>query len=251
MIVAGHQPNYLPWLGFFYKFAHCDVFVIDDEAQFTRHNYQNRTRVKTRHGPIWLTQPVRHVGHFRSTATVEFAPGIDWRRQHLNLLWHNYARSAQREAFDLCREWLAAGSNRYMAETNIEIIAAVARTLGLRAEIVLVSALGGIGGVTKGERVTQICRRLGAGTYLSGQGARKYQDQADFDEHGIELIYSDFAQLEYDQLWGEFCPALSVLDALLNLGPAGTAALLQDPVPELTAAAAPPNRHAVLAAAAA
>jgi hypothetical protein len=130
MIVAGHQPNYLPWLGFFYKFAHCDVFVIDDEAQFTRHNYQNRTRVKTRHGPIWLTQPVRHVGHFRSTATVEFAPGIDWRRQHLNLLWHNYARSAQREAFDLCREWLAAGSNRYMAETNIEIIAAVARTLG-------------------------------------------------------------------------------------------------------------------------
>jgi hypothetical protein len=49
-----------------------------------------------------------------------------------------------------------------------------------------VSALGGIGGVTKGARVTQICRRLGAGTYLSGQGARKYQDQADFDEHGIE-----------------------------------------------------------------
>ncbi len=46
-------------------------------------------------------------------------------------------------------------------------------------------------------------------------------------EHGgIELAYSDFTVREYPRPWGGFCPGLSVIDALFNLGPAATAALL-------------------------
>src|SRR5207302_5906181 len=103
------------------------------------------------------------------------------------------------------------------------LIATVARLLGLRAELVKSSTLGVE--LTKADRLIEICRRLGADTYLSGHGAKKYQDEAQFHAQGLRLFYSDFAPSPYRQLWGDFLPGLSVLDALFNLGRDGTAAL--------------------------
>ena len=226
MILAAHQPNYLPWCGYFSKIAHCDVFVILDDVQFTKNSYQNRTRIKGPQGPVWLTQPVLHSGRaWQSTAEVEFDGRIDWRTKHLKTLTANYARSAHADAMlAACRGWLG-GASPSLAETNTRIIEGVAALLGLRAKVVLSSALGVQ--LTKAERLAEICRRLGADVYLSGQGGRNYQDEAQFRECGIKLAYSEFAPREYPQLWGEFCPGLSIADALCNLGPTATAALLR------------------------
>jgi hypothetical protein len=227
MILAAHQPNYLPWLGYFYKMAHCDVFVILDDVQFTKNSWQNRTRIKGPHGPVWLTQPVLQSGRaLQSTDEVEFDARVDWRGKHLKTISANYAKAAHAaEMFALCREWLG-GASPSLAETNTRLILAVARLLGLRAEIVKSSTLGVE--LTKADRLVEICRRLGARSYLSGQGARAYQAEEQFHAQGIELRYSDFTPCEYQQLWDEFFPGLSVVDALFNLGPAATAALIKD-----------------------
>ena len=87
MILAAHQSNDLPWCGYFYKIAYCDIFVILDDVQFTKNSYQNRTRIKGPQGPIWLTQPVLHSGRaWQSTAAVEFDSRIDWRTKHVKTL---------------------------------------------------------------------------------------------------------------------------------------------------------------------
>jgi hypothetical protein len=65
----------------------------------------------------------------------------------------------------------------------------------------------------------QICRKLGATTYLAGGGAVNYQDDAKFKAAGVEVEYSDFKPQPYPQLWGDFLPNLSVVDALMNKGP--------------------------------
>jgi hypothetical protein len=228
MIVAVHQPNYLPWLGYFYKIAHCDIFVMLDDVQFTKNGYQNRTRIKGPKEAVWLTQPVRQSGRsLQTTDTVEFDSNrFDWRDKHLKSLVANYSRAAHaHEILDACRAWLG-GTSPYMATTNIQIIQAVARLLGLGTEIVVSSTLGV--DLAKGDRLAEICRRLGASTYLSGHGARSYQHEEQFRDRGIELVYSDFAVREYPQLWGEFCPGLSIVDALFNVGSLGTLALLKD-----------------------
>ncbi len=228
MILAAQQPNYLPWLGYFYKMANCDLFVILDDVQFTKNNFQNRTKIKGPQGPIWMTQPVLQSGrNLQSTQIVQFDGRVDWRDKHLKTLAANYARAAHgAEMLAPCRQWLSGVSN-YLAETNTEIIRAIARLLGLSAEIVLSSTLQVE--LTKGERLAEICRRLGARTYLSGHGARSYQDEAQFHARGIDLDYSEFIVQEYAQLWGAFCPGLSVIDALFSLGPGGTRALLDGP----------------------
>src|SRR4051812_9491331 len=60
MIVAAHQPAYMPWLGYLAKIAAADVFVVMDDLQFERQNFQNRNRLKLNHGPAWVTVPLEH-----------------------------------------------------------------------------------------------------------------------------------------------------------------------------------------------
>ena len=46
MIVAAHQPHYMPWLGYLDKMAKADLFVVMDDLQYEAQNFQNRQRVK-------------------------------------------------------------------------------------------------------------------------------------------------------------------------------------------------------------
>ena len=225
MIVAVHQPNYLPWLGYFYKIANCDVFVLLDDVQFTKNSYQNRTKIKGPQGPLWLTQPVLHSGRAeQATSDVEFDVRVGWRIKHLKSVSANYGRSHHADAIRAaCADWLG-GDNSHLSETNGAIIKSVARMLGLRTEFVVSSTLKV--DLMKGDRIAEICRRLGGTAYLSGTGARSYQSEEQFNERGIELVYSDFVVQQYPQLWGEFCPGLSVLDALFNIGPDATRQML-------------------------
>jgi hypothetical protein len=226
MIVAVHQPNYLPWLGYFYKIARCHVFVLLDDVQFTKNSYQNRASVKGPKGPIWLTQPVLHSGRAaQATNDVEFDARVPWRAKHLKTLAANYGRAAHAASIlPACEEWLA-GDSPHLSETNIALITSVARFLRLPTQFVVSSTLDA--NLMKGERIAEICRRLGATAYYSGHGARSYQNETLFNDRGIELLYSDFTIREYPQLWGEFCPGLSIIDALLNLGLDATAEMLR------------------------
>jgi hypothetical protein len=57
IIVAIHQPQYLPWLGYFDKIDKADKFVFLDTVQFKKNEWQNRNKIRTVHGCQWLTVP--------------------------------------------------------------------------------------------------------------------------------------------------------------------------------------------------
>ena len=59
MKIAIHQPNYLPWLGYFYKIACVDIFILLDNVQYERNGYINRCQIKTPRGLFWLTLPIK------------------------------------------------------------------------------------------------------------------------------------------------------------------------------------------------
>ena len=58
MLVAIHQPNFLPWLGYFDRMVNADLFVLLDHVQFERRNYHNRTMILLEGEARWLTVPV-------------------------------------------------------------------------------------------------------------------------------------------------------------------------------------------------
>ncbi|MFQ5791494.1 MAG: WbqC family protein, partial [Acidobacteriota bacterium] len=92
MILAAHQPQFAPWLGFFDKLDRADVFVLLDNVQYKKNEWQNRNRIKASTGPQWLTVPVS----FRFGQTIgEVAINHrqKWQRQHLASLRACYGRA--------------------------------------------------------------------------------------------------------------------------------------------------------------
>ena len=62
MILTIHQPEYLPWMGFFTKLLYADVYVALDTVQYRHKHFQNRNRIMTANGERWLTVPVHKRG---------------------------------------------------------------------------------------------------------------------------------------------------------------------------------------------
>ena len=94
MKVAIHQPEHMPWLGFFHKMASVDLYIILDCVQYTKNNWQNRNRFMTSKGEIfWLTVPVRIKGHLNKTIReMEVADENRWIDKYWNRLNMNYAQ---------------------------------------------------------------------------------------------------------------------------------------------------------------
>ncbi len=223
MIVAVHQPNFLPWLGYFYKMAHSDVFVLLDSVAFSKNSYTNRSRIKTPQGEQWLTVPVRHSsGQLISETAIN--DETDWRKKHLKTLEANYAKAPFfREVFDKLSAIYAASAGDGLSAFNMRLIRFVAEYLGITTRLVVGSTLNVNGQAT--ELLVAILKALGGTTYLSGTGGSKYQSEEDYTRAGLVLRYSDFTHPTYSQLWGSFCVGLSTIDALFNCG-RGTADLL-------------------------
>ncbi|MDA8235171.1 MAG: WbqC family protein [Clostridia bacterium] len=216
MILAIHQPNYLPWLGFFDKLKQADLMVILDEVQFPRRDYCNRTMIKTAQGVQWLTVPVK-ARAATPIKDVELAESRTNLAKHWQIIVHNYGKCPY---FPQYAAEMAGYFHRYhhrLAELNLALLKLVAGWLGIGTPIILESSLGRSMG--KGStRNVNICRYLGADIYLSGQGARAYNDEAAFASVGIELRYQEFRHPVYPQRYGEFIPGLSVIDYFFNTG---------------------------------
>ena len=218
MIVAAHQPNFAPWLGFFDKMLHADVLVLLDSVQFTKRGYQNRTRIKGRSGPHWLTVPVVTKGRYdQMTRDVEIDDTADWRRVHLRTFQSALARAPHSDALLECLEPVYAQSGRRrLVEVTTELIGEIVKRLEIPTRLVALSDLNCEG---SGSRLMlNLTRAVGGDTYLSGTTGRTYLEPDMFAEAGVELRYHEFVPFEYPQLHGPFVPGLSCLDYLANVG---------------------------------
>jgi hypothetical protein len=241
MIVTIHQPEHLPWSGFFDKMRQADVFVLLDTTQFAKDDFQNRNRIKTNKGPVWLTVPVYKKGKSEQTILdVEICNDRNWRNRCWSLIYQNYRDApyfAQHEEF--FQELYARPWSR-LVDLNLAVIRYLARQLGLATNLVMASSLKVYERGPTNVNLT-ICRLLGADEYLSGAFGKQYLDEAQFAEHGIRVRYQDFQHPVYPQLWGDFVPNMSVIDLLFNCGDASLNIIHQaNPQPILTQTARTP-----------
>lgn len=220
---AIHQPNYIPWPGYFHKLAACDVFVYLDTVQYPRgQSFAARNRIKTPNGVVFLTIPVSVPKGQEGKASyieVEFADER-WRDKHLKTVEQSYKRAPHfDEVFELYREGLEQG--RTLVDLNVGLIEAIAGYLGIETRRVRLSeTLDSFG--EKSDLIVDVCKAVGADVYLSGAGGgREYNDERLLNENGIELRYDDYTYPEHPQLWDGFEPNLSVLDLLFNCGRGG------------------------------
>ena len=223
--VAIHQPQYLPWLPYLDKVDQVDVFVYLDTVQFERGGLQNRNQVKSGNGPLWLTVPVRSSLADR-IMDVEVADQR-WRKKHLLCLRQNYPRASHQDRLAgleplLSRDW------ERLVDLDIATTEWLFDEFGISTRRVRASELTVAGGIHKDDLVLAILQAVGAQRYLSGRGARAYQDPEKFERAEIELVYQSYESQPYRQCPpnAPFVPHYSAVDALFNEGPHARQVLL-------------------------
>jgi WbqC-like protein family len=218
--IAILQSNYIPWKGYFDLIRSVDEFILFDDVQYTRQNWRNRNQIKTPAGVRWLTIPVESKGkHFpRIRDTV--VSGHGWAMHHWASIAHFYARAPYfREYRERFEELYRAGDSKYLSEINYRFLTALCGMLGIETRITWSMDYRLAEGRT--ERLVSLCRQAAATRYLSGPAARDYIDSPLFEAAGVELEYFDYSGYrEYSQLYPPFRHDVSVIDLILNEGPA-------------------------------
>ncbi|MEK6738914.1 MAG: WbqC family protein [Planctomycetota bacterium] len=216
MIVTIHQPQYLPWVGYFDKIDRADVFVLLDNVQYKKNEWQNRNRIKTAQGWQWITVPVLH-RHTEKITEVKINNTVDWPKKHLHALKYHYAKTPfSREFMGFFEEMLSARWER-LVEINVHAIQYLCKALGIQKEILMASGIPSLREEPT-HRLIDICKHLHADTYLSGKDGAKYMDLEAFAQAGVNVTFQDFHHPVYPQLYGAFEPCMSVVDLLFNCG---------------------------------
>ncbi len=229
--MAIHQPNFLPWLGYFDKLARADVFVLLDSVQFPRTSkgtWMNRVKLLVGAKAAWVTVPiVRAEGSVRVVRDVRIDDSQPWRTKVLRTIEHNYRRAPHfADVFPIVEEVVSAPTDN-LADYNERGVRRLASELGLdAAKFVRSSSLSVKGHAS--ELLAELTKAVGGSAYLTGGLAPEaYQEDEKFAAAGVEVVYQDFQHPTYPQPVDPPVHGLSIVDALMNCGIAGTSELVE------------------------
>ncbi|RXA20925.1 hypothetical protein EQO05_04230 [Methanosarcina sp. MSH10X1] len=217
MIVAIHQPNHLPYLGFFDKVLKSDIFVIHDDAQFNDSDFQRRNRIRVYKGWKWITVPVERKEIPINKIMIKNDVNIgerSWNRAHFEIIQGWYKNAPYFETYKDDLRKIYESKHDKLANFNIEIIKFLIKAFDLEIKIVFSSDFNLPS--KKTERIIDTVRAVGGDTYLSGPAGKDYMDLSLFKD--IELQFQNFKHPEYPQCYAGFVPNMSAIDALFNVG---------------------------------
>jgi len=199
-----------------------------DNAQFSKTGgtWTNRVQMIVSGEPAWLTMPVVRSHHgVRTVREMEIHADSTWRPKMLRTIEYAYRRAPH---FDEVYPWLEVQVNnptRALAGFNLNVIRSVCAALNLQTPIILGSTLQVEGRAT--DLLIRMVKAVAGTAYLAGGGSADYQEDAKFEDAGINLIYQEFQHPTYPQFnTTHFQPGLSIVDALMNCGFERTSELL-------------------------
>ncbi|MER8087269.1 WbqC family protein [Streptomyces sp. NPDC094048] len=225
-LCAIHQPNFLPRLTTLAKLFAADYWIVLDDVQFTRRDYQHRARLAALDDPArqhWLTIPT-HLPGGRPTLIRDALiddPALA-RRRTAGMLRQRHGASPHwpvlAQALDPVLDAFTTGRTAAVAETSARVLLDL---LDWRGQILTSSVLPARPG--RSTRLADLAAVTGARAYLCRTGGMTYLDQTPFVTQNIAV--APFRP-PTTGIWSSG-RRLSALWALATLGPDAVAARLQ------------------------
>lgn len=213
--ISIHQPNYIPWLGYFYKIFLSDVFVFLDDAQYSNEGMHNWHYIKTPQGSLRLKIPVQQkLGN--KISEVRTKDELRWKQKHLKAIEINYKKARFFEQIFQDLSCVIEKPYPSLSSLNSAFILFVCDKFGFKTQFVDASTLNI--STSREEKVIDIVKALNGTFYYSGLGAKEYQVEQNFKNKGIDLQYIEYNAFKYHQLWNGFVSNVSVIDYLMNHG---------------------------------
>ena len=232
MKVTIHQPDFMPWLGFFNKINKADVFVVLDHTENNPRDsnfWGRRVQILANGNPYWfsipLLKPVNgELGVSIDQMTINFNSEKEVQKK-ISTIQQNYSKHPFfKEIFPLIQDYFNYPSNSLL-DRNMNFINKIIKELSIDTKIVYSSKL--LCKHKSNELLIEIVNKVGGDIYLCGDGALGYQQDDLFEKNNIIIEYNNFTSPKYEQMKSScFVPGLSIIDSLMNLGYSGVRKIL-------------------------
>ncbi|OWY28112.1 WbqC family protein [Herbaspirillum robiniae] len=214
------QPYLFPYIGYWQLMRAADRFVVYDDVNYINRGWINRNRLLINGEPAFITLPLLQASQNRKICDIEIAPAAQWQKKMLRMIEVTYKKAPYfAEVFPVL-ETILSSDERNLARFLAHQLELLARLMGMSTQFVLTSRSYGNDGLAAQERILDICRREQAEVYINAQGGRELYEPASFAREGIDLRFIAMRPQAYVQRSAGFTPYLSIIDALMEVGPA-------------------------------
>ncbi len=222
MLVTIHQPDFMPWFGFFNKISKADLWVVLDHVINNPRDatYLRRVKIIVNGHPHWLSIPLKKpiekgvLGIPINQMTFNNQCGR--MANCLETVRRAYKKSYNYEKYKSLTEDYFLSNQSLLMVRNMDFIIKVFEILSIKTKIVYSSSLNICG--SRNQLLLNILKEVGAKKYLCGTGAYGYQDDNLFHEEGIQVEYNSFEFPKYKHLLTQQqYQGVSILDSLFQM----------------------------------
>ena len=207
-----HQPEHLPWLGFWQKLAVAETLVILDQVQFKKRHFECRNKIGQGGQAQWITVPTVKCPRSTLIDTVRIDLAAPWREKNLESVRRAYRRAPHFKEMFADFSHIYGGEYVHLIDLNLELIGWIVERCGFGVQVVTQSSLGT---QEAGSRlIEEVCVKVGAGAYVSGLSGAEYLDLPAFEERGIQIEFVEYRGY-YSSVKSE---NLCILDYLFQFG---------------------------------
>lgn len=215
------QPYFFPYVGYWQLIQAVDRFVIYDDVNYIKGGWINRNRILINGEPVYITAPLQQPSPFRRICDTSLLTSVVWRDKLIKMVELTYRNAPFfPEVFPVIETLLRHDTDNlsgYLAHQ----LQTLASFMGIRTEFVMSSRGYHNEQLTGQERVLDICKREGVSTYINLQGGQALYDGGAFNDAEINLRFIIMQPIQYKQRSAEFVGWLSIIDALMEVGPIG------------------------------
>jgi hypothetical protein len=225
------QSNYVPWVGYFNLIKLSDITVIYDSVQYTKNDWRNRNRIAGRGQVQWLTIPVSTAGKLHQPINEARVVDNRWAIKHWRTLQQSLGSATYFSRYRESWEELYSLASRMdlLHDINLLFIEWVLESLDVSTELVDDRILSGSSS-SPTDRLVDICRELGADSYITGPAGLNYIETNRFSDASIALEVIDYEPIaRLDSSFG-IQTHLSILDTFSSIGEKTLDLLVGQPV---------------------
>ena len=214
--VVIHQPDFLPYIGFFHKLLIADLWIVYDDVQFLRRGWHHRDKIKNHHGEQWITVSIGKAPRETNINQIKISSTELWKDKHLNLLKTSYSKSPYFSEIFPYIEQLYSKTYEKLIDLNMASITMLMKLFDITIKYEFSSQYPSA--YRSNERIIELLQNSEATHYLTGTGSESYLKVDLFDKANFKVIWQQFTHPKYHQLHRDFIPNLSSIDLLLNCG---------------------------------
>lgn len=219
MKLAIMQPYFFPYIGYWQLIHAVDRFVIYDDVNYIKGGWINRNRILINGEPVYITVPLSQSSPYKRICDVALQSSAVWRDKLSKMVENTYRKAPYfTEVFPVIEKIIRHETGN-LSDYLTHQLQTLSTFMEIKTELVMTSRCYKNDNLSGQERILDICKREKAATYINPQGGQTLYDNETFRNAGIDLRFIIMRPLPYKQRSAGFTPYLSIIDALMEIGP--------------------------------